>query len=557
MGRGVAPLVTRLPLGQNGGTHFSLNLNSMPQSVASLKTLSRNLVRSFSAMLLVLLALLGFALWNFHRLAQADGWKAHTYQVLLESQRLKESLFIIDSGVRGWVINGTPNDLAILEGGKRDFRGHFRELQQLVSDAAAQEQNLSEALRKKDFYLEVAAPILRERVPSDSLQEALLKSSRTSVARRVALDDARATLNAFEAVEKDLLAGRIKEQERWQRLTEATLWAGSAFSILLTLLLSSICVRAVRESNSAYVRLRDSNSRLEGALAQVQEIKSGLELEVTQRRAAEERLRRAVGDLKRSNTELEQFAYVASHDLQEPLRAVAGCVQVLKRRYEGKLDERADQFIGHAVDGAMRMQNLIHDLLAYSRVGTKGKAFTHVSLDQVVDGALQNLSVAVKESGARIKRAPLPTLRGDAGQLEQVFQNLLSNALKFRGDAPPEIEIGCEETRDETRGEGWTFSVSDRGPGIEPQYFERIFVMFQRLHTRTEYPGTGIGLAIVKKIIERHGGYIEVQSEVGQGTTFVFFLPQNAPDEQGIGDEDVASGTFVEKEGRVAQPVGA
>ena len=528
----------------------------MPQSVATLRTLSRNLVRSFSAMLLVLLALLGFALWNFHRLGQADGWKAHTYQVLLESQRLKEDLFLMDSGVRGFVLNGKPGDLALLEGGKRGFREHFQELQLLVNDDALQEQRLQETLRKKDDYLEVAASILRERLPSDSLEEALLKSSHTLIARRAALDNVRATLDDFEATEKDLLAGRIKEQERWQHLTEATLWAGSAFSILLTLFLSSVCVKAVRESSSAYARLRDTNARLEGALSQLQETKEGLEAEVNQRRAAEERLSRAVGDLKRSNTELEQFAYVASHDLQEPLRAVAGCVQVLKRRYEGKLDERADQFIGHAVDGAMRMQNLIHDLLAYSRVGTKGKAFGEVSLDRVVDGALQNLSTALKESGAQIRRAPLPTLRGDAGQLEQVFQNLLSNAIKFRGDTPPEIEIGCTQTHDAVHGEGWTFSVSDRGPGIEPQYFERIFVMFQRLHTRTEYPGTGIGLAIVKKIIERHGGHISVESEVGQGTTFRFFLPQNAPDEQGIGVEDVRGEAFVEKEKGVVEPVG-
>ena len=529
----------------------------MSHSASSLQTLSRRLARSFSAMLLLLLALLGFALWNFHRLGQADGWKAHTYQVLLESQRLKESLFTMDSGVRGFVLNGEPGDLAILEGGKRDFREHLQELQRLVADNPTQEQRLQETLQKKDDYLEVAARILRDRLPSDSLQEALIKSSYTLGARRAALDAARATLVGFDATEKDLLSSRTEDQNRWKRLTEATLWIGSAFSILVTLFLSSVCIKAVRESSSAYARLRDSNARLEGALSQLQEVKNGLEVEVAQRRDAEERLRRAVGDLKRSNTELEQFAYVASHDLQEPLRAVAGCVQVLKRRYEGKLDKRADQFIGHAVDGAMRMQNLIHDLLSYSRVGTKGKAFAEVSLDKVVDGALQNLSVCVKESGAQIRRAPLPTLRGDAGQLEQVFQNLLSNAIKFRGDAPPEIEIGCQETSDETHGYGWNFSVSDRGPGIEPRYFERIFVMFQRLHTRTEYPGTGIGLAIVKKIIERHGGHIGVQSEVGQGTTFTFFLPQNAPDEQLVEDEETPVEVIVDKEERLAVPVAA
>ena len=526
----------------------------MPQTSASLKTLSRRLVRSFGAMLLVLLALLGFALWNFHRLGQADGWKAHTYQVLLESQRLKEDLFLMDNGVRGFIVNGKPADLQTLETGKRGFRAHLNELQSLVEENPRQVQRLTEATTRKDAYLEIAATILAERLPSDTLEQALIKTSHTSVARRAALDAARATLDEFENNEKDLLAGRINEQNRWQRLTETTLWVGSAFAILLTAFLSSVCVRAVRESSSAYARLRESNDQLACAISQLQTAKEGLEVEVGQRRDAEEKLRRAVGELKRSNTELEQFAYVASHDLQEPLRAVAGCVQVLKRRYEGKLDERADQFIGHAVDGAQRMQNLILDLLAYSRVGTKGKAFAEVSLDRVVDGALQNLSASVKESAAHIERAPLPSLRGDGGQLEQVFQNLISNAIKFRGDFSPQIKIGCVPAQDEAHGNGWKFFVSDEGPGIEPQYFERIFVMFQRLHTRAEYPGTGIGLAIVKKIIERHGGHIHVESEVGRGTTFWFFLPQNPPeDTTDIGESEA----FVEQEADTLAPLHA
>ncbi|RYX84627.1 hypothetical protein EON83_09225 [bacterium] len=359
-----------------------------------------------------------------------------------------------------------------------------------------------------------------------------MKTSGSAKGRRVALGRVTSVLKTFEDTEKALLGGRTADQDRWRRLTEATLWIGSAFSILLTLFLSIVSVRAVRESSSAYARLRESNDQLENSNSQLETAKEGLEAEVIQRRSAEEKLQRVVSDLKRSNTELEQFAYVASHDLQEPLRAVAGCVQVLKRRYEGKLDERADQFIGHAVDGAQRMQNLIHDLLAYSRVGTKGKPFTDISLDKVVDGALQNLSASVSESQAQIERVPLPTIRGDSGQLEQVFQNLISNAIKFRGGKPPHVEIKCLPWDDSEASKGWTISITDRGPGIEPQYFERIFVMFQRLHTRTEYPGTGIGLAIVKKIIERHGGRIWVESVVGQGTTFSFYLPENAPDPQ-------------------------
>ncbi|HWA86446.1 MAG TPA: ATP-binding protein [Opitutus sp.] len=235
-----------------------------------------------------------------------------------------------------------------------------------------------------------------------------------------------------------------------------------------------------------------------------------------------EEARKTAAELARSNAELEQFAYVASHDLQEPLRAVASCVQLLKKRYEGKLDARADEFVAHAVDGTKRMQALITDLLAYSRVGTHAHAFETVEGDAVLDEALANLTIAVAESGAVLKREPLPTVTADGSQFVQVFQNLISNAIKFRGDHPPEIAIAARA------GEGeWIFSVADNGIGIEPQYFERVFRVFQRLHTRARYPGTGIGLAICKKIVERHGGRIWIESEPNRGARFFFTLPHH------------------------------
>ncbi len=495
----------------------------MPSSVAPLNNLSRKLMRSFATLLLVLLGLLAFALWNFHRLGRADGWKAHTYQVLLESQKIKENLFLMDNGIRTYVVSGRKSDLDTYREGERGFRDHLFELQRLVEDNPPQEDRLTQVIAlTKTWQNTQLLPTAAARLPSDTLVQALVKSSRTTLAKRRGLDGIRAQLDGFDGVERGLLATRISEQERSRSLAESTLWLGSGFSILLVMFLSSTAVRAVNESRAAYVHLRTAN-------AELQNVRAGLEQEIEGRRAAQERLKRAVGDLKRSNAELEQFAYVASHDLQEPLRAIAGCVQVLKRRYEGKLDERADQFIGHAVEGAQRMQNLIQDLLAYSRVGTKGKPFAPVALESVVDNALRNLSVVVDESKAHIEREAMPQLWGDAGQLESVFQNLLSNALKFRGEQAPEVRVGCVPTPGANGETGWTFSVSDQGPGIEAQYFERIFVMFQRLHTRTEYAGTGIGLAIVKKIIERHGGRIWVESEVGQGTTFSFWLPEQPP----------------------------
>jgi PAS domain S-box-containing protein len=237
---------------------------------------------------------------------------------------------------------------------------------------------------------------------------------------------------------------------------------------------------------------------------------------VEARRALEE----AVAELKRSNADLQQFAYVASHDLQEPLRMVASYTQLLAKRYKGKLDSDADEFIGYAVDGATRMQRLIQDLLVYSRVNTQGQAFEPTSVEAVLDAALGNLRAAVEESRAVVTHDPLSTVMADERQLLQLFQNLLSNALKFRGEQPPRVHVSAER-----RGSEWLFSVRDNGIGIDPQYAERIFVVFQRLHNMAEYPGTGIGLAICKKIVERHGGRIWMESQLGKGATFYFTLP--------------------------------
>lgn len=239
---------------------------------------------------------------------------------------------------------------------------------------------------------------------------------------------------------------------------------------------------------------------------------------------ARQKLEESVAELGRSNADLQQFAYVASHDLQEPLRMVSSYTQLIARRYKGKLDADADEFIAFAVDGANRMQRLILDLLAYSRVNTAGRQFEPTAMETVLKAALNNLTNAVKESQAVITHDPLPAVMGDDKQLAQLFQNLLSNAVKFGGAQPPRIHISAKQTDGE-----WLFSVRDHGIGLDPQYVDRIFVIFQRLHTRAEYPGTGIGLAICKKIVERHGGRIWVESELGKGATFYFTLRDEEP----------------------------
>jgi PAS domain S-box-containing protein len=247
---------------------------------------------------------------------------------------------------------------------------------------------------------------------------------------------------------------------------------------------------------------------------------TGVIRDVTRRKQAEETLLAKERELSRSNAELEQFAYIASHDLQEPLRMVGSYTQLLARRYEGKLDEDANEFIGFAVDGVTRMQSLINDLLAYSRVGRRGREPRLTESGKALDRALQNLRLTIKDNNGNVTHDQLPVVMADDRQLEQLFQNLVGNAMKYHGDVPPGVHVSAERSNN-----WWEFAVKDNGIGIEPQYHERIFQIFQRLHTRNEYAGTGIGLAVCRRIVERHGGKIWVESEPGKGSTFRFTLP--------------------------------
>jgi PAS domain S-box-containing protein len=244
--------------------------------------------------------------------------------------------------------------------------------------------------------------------------------------------------------------------------------------------------------------------------------------DVSMRKQSEEQLRKVIAELKSSNDELQQFAYVASHDLQEPLRMVASYTQLLAKRYKGRLDSDADEFIDFAVNGCKRMQGLIQDLLAYSRAGTNGKAFCHVSSEGALQQALTNLRITIEQSGAVVSHDSLPAVKTDETQLTQVFQNLVGNAIKYRSTEAPRVHVSANTNSDNE----WIFSVRDNGLGIDPQYFERIFILFQRLHGRNEFEGTGIGLAICKKVLERLGGRIWVESQPEKGSNFYFALPR-------------------------------
>jgi hypothetical protein len=266
--------------------------------------------------------------------------------------------------------------------------------------------------------------------------------------------------------------------------------------------------------------IRDSSGAIVGV--------SKVARDISERKRAEQRLADKVEELARSNRDLEQFAYAASHDLQEPLRMVASYTQLLAERYGGKLDENADKFLGYAREGALRMQVLIRDLLTFSRVVQAGVPRKNVDCDVALEEALQSLTAAIEESGTVVTHTALPNVWADQTQIVQVFQNLIGNAIKFHNGAPPQCAVSAEKS-----GCNWLFSVSDNGIGIAPEYAENIFVVFQRLHARTEYPGNGIGLAICKKIIEHYGGTIWVESKVGEGSTFKFTLPAAAPEEEG------------------------
>lgn len=277
--------------------------------------------------------------------------------------------------------------------------------------------------------------------------------------------------------------------------------------------------RMTQDKNKTKAQLRDELGELRRRVGELRTHREELEKLVEDRTAE---VVRTLKELERSNTDLEQFATVASHDLQEPLRMISSFVQLLAKRYEGRLDAKADELIAFAVDGTQRMRQLIDDLLRYSRIGTHGKPFEPVEVNKVVDAAMANLEAAVVSDVADVTHDDLPTVIGDRSQLVQLFQNLIANAIKFHGDEPPSVHIAAERS-----GEEWVFSVQDNGIGIDPKYTEQVFAIFQRLHARTEYPGTGVGLPICRRIAERHGGRIWFESQVGKGTTFFVTIPQS------------------------------
>jgi signal transduction histidine kinase len=449
----------------------------------------------------------------------------------LTAQQLYSALLNQETGVRGYALSGQADFLTPYTAGMAAEKDAVTALDKLLPQLpAASAADLKQVLNQAhDWRTRYAEPTIRQIQASGKPVV-----SPDILAGKTEFDALRGKMNVFERGIASTRQQALRDLDAASRDLDAALLIiaiGLALVVaVLAVVLRRTAIRPVHVLAAEARRVADGDFRHEVARTGPREIR-GLGSDVNTMRLrilqelsavqeANESLAAQAAELRRSNAELEQFAYVASHDLQEPLRKVTSFCQLLQRRYGGQLDERADQYIEFAVDGAKRMQVLINDLLAFSRVGRTGSDLAPVDCEAALAGAKANLAAHIEQSGAVIEAGPLPTVMAQQTLLSVVFQNLVGNALKFRGDQPPHVVVAAE--RD---GAKWSFSVSDNGIGIEPQYADRVFLIFQRLHDKTAYPGTGIGLAMCRKIIEYFGGRIWLDTEAENGTRFRFTLP--------------------------------
>jgi signal transduction histidine kinase len=429
-------------------------------------------------------------------------WVTHTYQVLEKLDEVQINLTDAETDARGYVLTGQDSFLAPYETALGQLLQNVKTVRTLTADNPNQQRSLDHLeplIAAKLDELQYRIQIRNQQGLAASAEAVRQASGREST------DLIRGTVGAMKQEENDLLVLRSLELEASSHRAGIVIVIGEVLAFLLLFAAGVVVQQEMGQRERAEEQVRRLNANLA------------------------ERAK----DLERSNLELQQFAYVASHDLQEPLRTIAGFTQLLAKRYHDKLDDNAREFINYAVDGSKRMQGLIDDLLVLSRVGTRGKPFETVSCDAVLDQALKNLQLAIQDSGAIITRGPLPTIFAEELQLTQLFQNLLANAIKFHAADVPRIHISAEQ-----QDGAWKIMVRDNGIGISPDHKDRIFVIFQRLHTKKQYPGTGIGLAICKKIAERHGGRIWVGPSPGGGSLFSFT----------IADGEIANAREVERD---------
>ncbi|MET9497901.1 CHASE3 domain-containing protein [Streptomyces sp. NPDC006552] len=498
---------------------------------------TRRWLRVSATLALIVLAVLGgLGLWALNRTSTlTDELVDVRSPALATSVRLEAALVNQETGIRGYGLTGERTFLAPYQEGLADQRSAVSGLRRLLAHDSKGQTDLDTVLNASDRWQRGYARPVAE-TPAGA--PAKTSAQRTNQGKNT-FDALRKAMAVQQEHQRAAREGAREDLRSAARLRDSILLSIGAVILLLTVLVFEGLRRGI---TTPLAKLgADARAVSGGAFehpvaatgpADLRQL--GADMEAMRRRLLDElafaeearhRLDDQAADLRRSNSELEQFAYVASHDLQEPLRKVSSFTQLLQRRYAGQLDERADQYIGFAVDGANRMQKLINDLLEFSRVGRVHNDHREVDLEEVVGQTLDALSVSIEESKARIVRDPLPTVTGDATQLGILWQNLIANAVKFRhADRAPEITI--EAVRD---GALWRFAVSDNGIGIAAEFAEKVFVIFQRLHTKDAYPGSGIGLAMCKKITEFHGGTIGVDPDHAPGTRIVFTLAAAEP----------------------------
>jgi signal transduction histidine kinase len=452
----------------------------------------------------------------------------------LAASQLATALVDQETGIRGYELAAQSEFLQPYELGVRQAASAVATLRSAHVVGTASALTLLQA-RVGAWQVQIAQPALTTIRPGHPATKATVDAGRG----KALFDRIRGALASLQAK----IADRVTlVRHRLSSAASATTATLAVIAVLLALTVLGIALTLRRTVTEPLTRLARSARRVAGGeldheltvsgprdivalAADVDSMRVSLAGELAAAEQARAELERSTMELARSNAELERFAYVASHDLQEPLRKVTSFVQLLSDRYSGQLDERADQYIGFAVDGAQRMQALINDLLAFSRVGRIGEQRERVALRTLLDAAVGDLDDSLAETGGELKVGELPTVTVERSLLRTVFQNLLSNAIKFHGDDPPRIRVDSER-----HGAQWEISVSDNGIGVEPEYAERVFVIFQRLHGRSDYPGTGIGLAMSRKVIEHHGGRIWLDTDYSPGTRVRFTLPVDGQD---------------------------
>lgn len=500
------------------------------------------LLGAFGIVLTVLVLLSSAAYRTTAQNQEATAAVIHAYRVISAANALLTILVDMETGYRGFLLTGDDLFLEPYQAGTRDLDDQVAQLQALTADNPPQvERWRSIETQINEWRQRVTEPgiALRREIGSGRTPAEVMNAWVATGEGRRRFAAIRATFAEALSVEEQLLGERQVEAAAASEQLQIVLVVGTLLAlglgVGLALLLTEDIVRPVARLATTAREIADGHLDRRIGLQRTDEIGQAgaafdqmteqLQATILQSHAAEQALDERARELARSNADLEQFAYVASHDLQEPLRAVVSYLQLLERRYGSQLDERAKRYIAYAVDGGRRMQTLISDLLTYSRVGRRDIAFEDVDLEAIVKRVEAGLHVAIEESDAVLTYDPLPTVVGDSTQLTQLFQNLIVNAIKFRGESPPRVHVSAE------RHDGaWLFSVRDNGIGIAPEYRERVFVLFQRLHARDEYGGTGIGLAVCKKIVERRGGTLWVEDTPGGGSTFRFTIPDTGDD---------------------------